>query len=151
VDIRLPHTWDHIRQIRSRVAEALKDTDSSLRSAAVMVTSELVENAVKYGEEVPAARHISVSLAMGSNSIVIQVKNGSADANAVDALARRVDEIMSAPDKSVLYLTRLEELLSNPIETGKLGLYRIAFEGQFDIHFSYTNQVVTMMATRNFR
>jgi hypothetical protein len=133
------------------VNEALKNADPSLRSAAVMVTSELVENAVKYGEEVPAARQITVALETGQSAIVIQVTNGSADLRAVDALARRVDEIMSAPDKSVLYLARLEELLSEPTETGKLGLYRIAFEGQFDIQFSYANQVVTMTATRNYQ
>lgn len=151
LDIRLPHTWDHIRQIRNRVAEELKTADSSLRCAAVMVTSELVENAVKYGEEVPALPQISVSLTVGPNAIVVEVKNGSADPSAVDALARRVDEIMRAPDKSVLYLARLEELLARPTETGKLGLYRIAFEGEFDIRFSYVDQVVTMTATRNYQ
>jgi hypothetical protein len=151
VNVSLPHTWDHIRQIRNRVSEALEHADPSLRAAAVMVTSELVENAVKYGEAVPAARQITVSLATGPSAIVIKVANGSADANAVGALARRVDEIMSAPDKSVLYLTRLEELMAEPTETGRLGLYRIAFEGQFDIHFNYANQVVTMTATRNYQ
>ena len=150
VSVSLPHTWDHIRQIRGRVAEALKDADESLRSATVMVTSELLENAVKYGEAVPTARNISVSLKVTETSIVIRVTNGSADAGAVATLARRVDEIMSAPDKSVLYFARLEELMSEPTETGKLGLYRIAFEGRFDIRLSYKNQVVTMIATRDY-
>jgi hypothetical protein len=151
VNISLPHTWDHIRQIRGTVGEALKDAEPSLRAAAIMVTSELVENAVKYGEGVPAAPQISVSLEMGTSAIVIKVMNGSADPSAVDVLARRVDEIMSAPDKSALYMARLEELLAEPTETGRLGLYRIAFEGEFDIDFRYANQVVTMTATRNYQ
>lgn len=150
VHISLPHTWDHIRQIRNRVGEALKDADPSLRSAVVMVTSELVENAVKYGENVRAAPQIDVALEMGPEAIVIHVRNGSTDERAVDTLKERVDEIMSAPDKSVLYLARLEELMADPTETGRLGLYRIAFEGEFDIAFSYGDQVVTMTATRNY-
>jgi len=148
VNVSLPHTWDHIRQIRGRVAEVLKEAESSLRSAAVMVTSELVENAVKYGEAVPAAQKISVALTVNETSIIIKVTNGSPDASGVATLAQRVDEIMSAPDKSVLYFTRLEELMADPTETGKLGLYRIAFEGEFDIQLSYRDQVVSMTATR---
>jgi hypothetical protein len=150
VSVSLPHTWDHIRQIRGRVGEALKEADSSLRTAAVMVTSELVENAVKYGEAVPAAQKITVGLTVTETAIIIKVTNGSADASAVAALGRRVDEIMSAPDKSALYFARLEELMAEPTESGKLGLYRIAFEGQFDMHLTYRDQVVTMTATRNY-
>jgi hypothetical protein len=151
LSVSLPHTWDHIRQIRSRVGEALQNAEPALRSAAIMVTSELMENAVKYGEEVPNAKQITVTLETSASAIVITVSNGSSDARAVDALARRVDEIMSAPDKSVLYLARLEELLADPTEMGKLGLYRIAFEGEFDICFSYENQVVTMIASRPYQ
>lgn len=150
VSISLPHTWDHIRQMRGRVADALKDADESLRTATVMVTSELLENAVKYGEEVPAAKQIRVSLTVTEDSIIVKVINGSTDANGVAALARRVDEIMSAPDKSVLYFDRLEQLMSDPTESGKLGLYRIAFEGQFDIQLHYQHQVVAMTATRKY-
>lgn len=148
VNVSLPHTWDHVRQIRGRVAEVLKEADSSLRSAAVMVTSELVENAVKYGEAVPAAPRISVALTVNETAIIVKVTNGSPDSSAVAELGRRVDEIMSAPDKSVLYLARLEELMSAPTEAGKLGLYRIAFEGEFDLQLTYREQVVTMTATR---
>lgn len=151
VTVCLPHTWDHIRQIRRTVSEALKDAESSLRSAAVMVTSELLENAVKYGEAVPAGTQISVTLTVGPSAIVIEVKNGCADPNSIVALSRRVDEIVRAPDKSELYFARLEELMSHPTESGKLGLYRIAFEGEFEIRLSYENQVVTMTAVRNYQ
>lgn len=151
VSVSLPHTWDHIRQIRGRVSEALKEAPPDLRSAAVMVTSELVENAVKYGEAVPEAPKITAQLLVTESSIIIKVTNGSADPSAVAALSRRVDEIMSAPDKSVLYLARLEEMMSEPTESGKLGLYRIAFEGQFDMQLSYRDQVVTMTATRKIQ
>lgn len=151
VNASLPHTWDHIRKIRKSVGEALKNSDPSLRMAAMMVTSELVENAVKYGEEVAAAPHINVALTVQRDQLVISVSNGSADLSGIKELQRRVEEIVHAPDKSTLYMARLEELLAEPTETGKLGLYRIAFEGQFDMHFQYVEQVVTITATRKYQ
>lgn len=151
VNSSLPHTWDHIRKIRKQVGDALQDSDPNLRSAAMMVTSELVENAVKYGEEVPAAPHISLSMTVNGEQLVIVVTNGCADLSGVRELQKRIDEITAAPDKSTLYMARLEELLADPSESGKLGLYRIAFEGQFEIDFRYTDQVVSITATRLYQ
>lgn len=148
VSSSLPHTWDHIRTIRKQVGEALKDSDPNLCSAAMMVVSELMENAVKYGEGVPAAPNISLSLSMGTNKLMIAVRNGCGDATAVKALEQRIREIAEAPDKSALYMERLEQLLADPLDTGKLGLYRIAFEGEFDLQFDYADRVVTIVATR---
>jgi len=148
VSSSLPHTWDHIRTIRKQVGEALKDSDPNLCSAAMMVVSELMENAVKYGEGVPSAPNISLSLSMGANKLVISVRNGCGDAPAVKALEQRIREIAEAPDKSALYMERLEQLLADPLDTGKLGLYRIAFEGEFDLQFDYADKVVTIIATR---
>jgi hypothetical protein len=151
INMSLPHTWDHIRKIRKSVGEALEDRDPALRSAAMMVTSELVENAIKYGQDVPAAPQISLVLSFDHDELRIAVSNGSTDLVGVGELERRVEEIVRAPDKATLYMTRLEELLAQPLESGKLGLYRIAFEGQFDLLFNYANDVVTITATRDCR
>ena len=148
MELSLPHTWDHIRRIRKDVGEMLKDSAPSLRSAAMMVTSELVENAIKYGEDVPAATQISLSVKCDPEQLRISVSNGSTDRAGIVELERRIDEIMRATDRSTLYLARLEELLAEPTESGKLGLYRIAFEGEFDLLFSYADNVVTITATR---
>lgn len=151
VNSSLPHTWDHIRKIRKQVGDALHDSDPNLRSAAMMVTSELVENAVKYGEEVPAAPQISLSLTVRGEQLVINVTNGCADQSGIRELETRIREINEAPDKSTLYMARLEALLADSSESGKLGLYRIAFEGQFDLDFRYTDQVVSITATRLYK
>ena len=144
----LPHTWDHIRKIRHQVGEALKDGDPGMCSAAMMVASELVENAVKYGEAVPAARNISMSVALSEDKLQISVRNGCRDAAGVKELHRRIREISEAADKAALYMARLEQLMADPLDSGKLGLYRVAFEGQFEMHFDYADQVVTIIATR---
>jgi len=147
----LPHAWDQIRKIRKNVGDALSGYDSSLRAAATMVTSELIENAVKYGEEVPAASHILLSMSMEGGRLVISVSNGCADGPGVRQLEGRIREIAEAEDKAALYMARLEQLLAEPTESGKLGLYRIAFEGEFDLQFSYVDNVVRITATRSFQ
>ena len=147
----LPHAWDQIRKIRKNVTDALAGFDRGLCAAATMVTSELIENAVKYGEEVPAASHIKLSMSMDAEKLVIAVTNGCADLAGVRELERRIQEICEAPDKSTLYMARLEQLLAEPTESGRLGLYRIAFEGEFDLHFTYRENVVSITATRSLR
>ena len=114
----------------------------------MMTASELVENAVKYGEDVPAARCISFALTVDDETIRIEVSNGSTDKDGVRNLQSRVNEIARTPDKAALYVARLEKLLIEPAENGNLGLYRIAFEGQFDLACRYVDEVVTVTATR---
>jgi hypothetical protein len=148
LETTLPHAWQHIRAIRKSVGDALAEADPGFRTAAAMVASELVENAVKYGEAVPAAPGIHFALLEAGGQLRIEVSNGCTDGDGVHELQARVKEIARAPDKAALYMARLEALLARPDESGKLGLYRIAFEGKFDLQWSYRNAVVTMTATR---
>jgi hypothetical protein len=87
---------------------------------------------------------MDASPAMLSMSVV----NGSTNAAGVAELERRVQELRAAEDKQALYLARLEQLLADADESGKLGIYRIGFEGGFDLQLEYTNDVVTVTATR---
>jgi hypothetical protein len=141
--------WPNVRKIRQEVGTVLEACSSGLRGAAVMTASELVENAIKYGESVPAAPSVTFSLQAGPGRLRIRVANGSTNAVGVAELARRVNELSHATDKQALYLARLEQLLAHAGETGKLGVYRIGFEGGFDLECDYTNSVVTVTATRD--
>jgi hypothetical protein len=140
--------WPNVREIRHRVGSALADCPPQLRSAAIMTSSELVENAIKYGESVPAARTVTFLLEATPELLSIRVVNGSTNTQGVAELERRVQEVRRAEDKRALYMTRLEELLADADETGKLGIYRIGFEGGFDLALDYMDQVVTVTATR---
>src|SRR5262245_48986145 len=105
--------WPNVREIRQRVGTALEDCPSHLRSAAVMTASELVENAIKYGESVPGAKTVTFMLEANSESIFIRVVNGSTNTLGVAELQRRVQELRQAADKQALYLARLEQLLAD--------------------------------------
>jgi len=141
--------WPNVRKIRQEVSAVLASCAARLRDAAVMTASELVENAIKYGESVPAAPSVTFSLEADPEKLRIRVVNGSTNGAGVAELARRVNELGRATDKQALYMARLEELLANAEESGKLGVYRIGFEGGFDLACDYTNNVVTVTATRN--
>jgi hypothetical protein len=148
IDVSLPHAWNYIRDIRKRVGEVFGESGSELRSASMMVASELIENAVKYGADVASAPNIRLSCCFDGDEMRIVVSNGSTDTEAVRTLHERVKQITDTPDKEALYIARLEELLADPTDSGKLGLYRIAFEGRFELSVAYVESVVTVTATR---
>jgi hypothetical protein len=141
--------WPNVRKIRQQVGSALEACRQELRSAAMMTASELVENAIKYGENVPAAPTVSFSLEASAEQLIIRVINGSTNVAGVGELERRVNELARATNKQTLYLARLEQLLAHQDESGKLGIYRIGFEGGFELALDYRNDVVTVTATRN--
>ena len=148
LQLTLAPMWPNVREIRRRVGMTMEQCPAQLRSAAVMTSSELVENAIKYGESVPGAKTVTFLLEATPEVLRIRVVNGSTNALGVAELARRVDELRRADDKQALYLARLEELLARADESGKLGIYRIGFEGGFELDLDYTNDVVTVTATR---
>ena len=140
--------WLNVRRIRHEVGNLLESCSPDLRSSAMMTASELVENAIKYGEGVPASENVSFHLEASDEGIRIEVANGSTNKQGVCELERRIREITTVEDKQALYVARLSELLSHPGDSGKLGIYRIGFEGGFDLRVDYTDHVVTVTATR---
>ncbi|NUP09834.1 MAG: hypothetical protein HOW73_27625 [Polyangiaceae bacterium] len=151
LELKVPLLWAHVRDVRTAINGALVGSSYSLRQAAEMTASELIENAIKYGEPVSGAECAGVTLASDDDLIVITVVNGSTNDEGVHDLMSRVDQIAKSSDRDALYLARLQELISNPAESGKLGLYRIGFEGGFDLSCTWENQIVTMVAKRGTR
>jgi anti-sigma regulatory factor (Ser/Thr protein kinase) len=140
--------WHLVRQVRLEVGEALASFSADLRTAAMIAASELLENAIKYGESLPQAPAIEFSMVTRRERLCIRTVNGCTNLAGVRELAARVNEVSSTPDRASLYQARLEYLLTHPGDSGKLGLYRIGFEAEFDLESSYQNEVVTVTATR---
>src|SRR5262245_17573218 len=97
LQLSLEPTWPNVREIRRRVDIALEACPSQLRSAAIMTSSELVENAIKYGESVPAARTVTFMLEATTEEVFIRVVNGSKNPGGVAELQRRVQELRGSP------------------------------------------------------
>ncbi len=145
----IPMAWHHIRDARALVVEALADASADLRDATGMAISELLENAMKYGESVPGMAGASYTLAVSDDVIRIEVKNGVGATETLDQLRARIDAMAAAEDKEALYVERLQEILENPAVGGRLGLFRIACEGGFDLACTFEAPVVTVIATRS--
>ena len=140
--------WSRVRDIRREVGARLASTPEELRRATMMTASELMENAIKYGESVPAAPRIEFTMTSDGGEVRIVVVNGTTDVAAVGELRHRVSELARAEDKTALYVSRLQQLLANSAESGKLGIYRIGSEGGFDLECEYADSVVTVVAVR---
>jgi hypothetical protein len=148
LNLNIPVAWHHIRVVREAIKEELSGQSESTRRAAMMAGSELLENALKYGVRVPDMENITFMLEANQENIAIEVSNGVTDVSKIQDLQQNIERIAQANDKEALYLDRLRELLLNPNEYGKLGLYRIAFEGKFSMSFQYTAQILRVKAQR---
>lgn len=143
--------WSELADIRRQVALALGGLGDAVREAAVMVVSELVENAIKYGESVPQARGIEVSVVREPARLSVTVASGTRDAEAARRLRCYTEALATSPDKLGLYVARLQSLADAPELHSRLGLYRIGLEGAFDLRCSHEDGVLRMTATRNLK
>ncbi|WP_394830669.1 hypothetical protein LVJ94_29595 [Pendulispora rubella] len=148
VALEIPHLWKFVSHARAEVERALTTFTPSVRAATVMTASELIENAMKYGEEVPGLLTIHLRLQADTDRITIEVANGALTRERVHQLEERLDEIAASTNREELYMNRIRTLLENPAEKGGLGLYRIGFEGGFDLTCTFTDSIVTVTAVR---
>ena len=149
LDMPLRTMWSEVQDVRDKVESLLADLSPEAREATVMTASELVENAIKYGEGVPAAPHATVSLYREGDVVRVVVRNGAASESAARDLQAHVTRLASATDLTALYLDRLRELMTSPGGASRLGIYRIGCEGGFDLACDYADRVVTVTATRD--
>lgn len=144
--------WSQVQEVRQLVDSLLSGLPADLRTATMMTASELVENAVKYGESVPGAPQATLALSHADDRIEIVVRNGVVDEASIAELDKHIARVAAASDRSALYVERLKELMLSPSGgTSRLGIYRIGCEGGFDLSCSYADSVVTVTATRNSR
>jgi anti-sigma regulatory factor (Ser/Thr protein kinase) len=149
IEIEVPIVWEYVRKVRQQVDAALAHLDEDSRSAAVMVASELLENAIKYGTAVPALGRTRVTLSYSPQQIEIRVENGLVDAASYERVHAMVESMRDDAVCEKLYLARIQQLIDNPFQKNQLGLYRIGYEGKFSLSCSLENQVLCMTARRN--
>lgn len=146
--LEIPATWQFVRNVRRLVEEVLADQPEPVRYAAAMVATELVGNAIKYGEQTPTAPNAKFSISVSNSQVLIEVTNGLKSQERLHEVQRRVEQMTQSQNREQFYLKRLQELLSGSSHGSQLGLYRIGYEGDFNLSFSYDNQVLTVRATR---
>lgn len=145
IDMDIQKNWKFVRTIKSSVENVLEHYPKELRYAAGMAASELVGNAIKYSE--PTANTPShLTCRIDHTQLVIEVSNPVLSERMVEEVQKRIDLAHSNHGEQV-FLGRLHEILAGS-HGGQLGLYRICYEGSFDLSCKYADHVLTITAVR---
>lgn len=148
IELSIPVIWHYTSEVRQAVDTVMQGHAGPLRQATQMVASELVENALKYGQATPEIQQIRFSLWLNEQEIVIEVTNGVCDRAALAEFEARIATIKQSDDKEELLLSRMQEIFARPTFESQLGLYRIASEGGFQLEYNYNVSALTVRATR---
>ncbi len=147
IKVSIEPTWNIVLNINDRIDEVMPDAGGEVVDSLRMVSTELVENAVKYGEPVPGMAGIEYELVVEENEIFIRVDNGVVNQLNVEQVKKCIDKIKKSEDRFKLYTNRLIELMESPkLGESQLGLFRIAYEGKCELSYSYQEQILTVKA-----
>lgn len=143
--------WSFISEAKDKIKEIMKGYDAGLVNFTQMATSELMENAIKYGISVEELAHVSLEFQLKEKSITITVKNGVRDDEHLKTFKEIISRIYSSENKEALYIQRLQEIMQNPdTNISHLGLYRIVSEAKFDINYLISNNILETTIIRNY-
>ena len=133
--------WDEIEVVRDKTVAFCREQGliDEVTDAVAMVTSELLENANKYGTTTAEHPEIEVRLTCRSSSVTVEVRHDTAPGSAAHLLRldRMIQWIRSYQDPFQAYLERLREVSTQSLEHREscMGLVRIAYEGRSIVDF----------------
>ena len=149
IQVSIEPAWSTVKNINDQIIDLLPGKGQMIVDSVRMVTTELIENAVKYCEPTPDMPDIEFELKIRSNIVTIRVVNGVKTVKNADAVQNNIDKIRNSDDHAALYMNRLTELMENPLPgESQLGLYRIAYEGKFSLDYEFENNILTIIAER---
>lgn len=144
-------SWGLVKEVRDRVEALVADKGKEIAYASKMTSSELIENALKYGRSGENGDGITFSVHMHDDRIEIVVSNRVELQSDIESAMRHIRQINASSNAQELYRNRLHELMAGS-KSGKtqLGLYRIAYEGAFGLSCACTDKMLTITATRKY-
>jgi hypothetical protein len=152
IDLTVRNEWKNIDLLRTSVQNCFIAVFADLDGchAIAMVTGELLENALKYGDWTSADRAMFRLRVQGNaQTIEVSVQNPlkQDDPNAV-ALMNALEWIASFPKPEQAYRARMLQIAQDDAEASpsRLGLVRIAFEGNCKLSAKIEKGTVTVVA-----
>jgi hypothetical protein len=133
--------WEEIDSLGTRCLDFLQreGVDPDAGNALAMVVCELAENATKYGHFNGDSEIVKVSLAVERSFVTVTVSNPVADSetDSLEILDNTIQWIRGFHDPFQAYLERLRDVSTQSLfsNESKLGLVRIAYEGQSTLDF----------------
>jgi len=152
IDLPVRNEWKNVDLLRTSVqncfAALFREIDGS--HAVSMVTGELLENAMKYGEWCEAEdcdRTMHLSIQGNAERAIVRVKSPIIpDSENVRRLFATLEWIRSFGDPQDAYRARLKMIADGEVASGQLGLVRVAYEGGGIIDAKIEGQTVTVTA-----
>jgi anti-sigma regulatory factor (Ser/Thr protein kinase) len=149
----LTPSWEIVENIHNEISKMIKElnlTDSA-GEALVMAATELVENAVKYGNSLAVCEKIELNTILVDNKqIRISVRNGIMGEHDLENIRKIIIQIRQTNNLEILYKNKLTELLENPdLKRAQLGLYRLAYEGGMQLDYEYADNIIQVTATKS--
>lgn len=151
LDVELQPDWRNVTRASEAAALLVLGTygNNDLRDAIAMISSELLENALKYADP---QKLIRMTIADDSVSIVVAVTNAVVQPEEVARLATRLEWLRQQPDPATAWAEALMLATASP-STGDrpgLGILRIAYEGCSRVDFDISEPgTLTVRASMN--
>jgi hypothetical protein len=143
--MQLKPLWNELEKLRDKTINFLEGRKFSndIINAICMVASELVENAIKYGNFKRKSEMISLAIDIEKRNIIIEVKNriNGTEEHHLKNLDETIQWIRGYQNPFEAYVEKLKEVSVKELDQGEsgLGLVRIAYEGQSILDF-YVNE-----------
>jgi hypothetical protein len=141
LQLSLRPVWEEIDALGGRCTDFLKaeGLDPDAQNALAMVACELAENATKYGHFQGDKERVKVSLEVETAHVTVTATNPvtPAEADSLEVLDHTIQWIRGFQDPFQAYLERLRDVSSQGLDSveSRLGLVRIAYEGQSTLDF----------------
>ncbi len=153
IDMTVRNEWRNVDLLRTSVQNCFTAVFADVDGchAIAMVTGELLENALKYGDWLGGDRAMFRLRVHGTknNVVTVSVQNPlkENDTNA-SALITAIEWINSFPKPEAAYRARMMQIAQSEEEAApsRLGLVRIAFEGNCRLSARVDNGMVTVTA-----
>lgn len=154
IDMTVRNEWRNVDLLRTSVQNCFTAVFADVDGchAIAMVTGELLENALKYGDWVSGDRAMfRLRVRGGANNVVeVSVQNplNENDSNAIN-LQKAIEEINSYPKPEQAYRARMLQIAQSEEDAApsRLGLVRIAFEGNCKLAARVEHGTVTVTAS----
>jgi hypothetical protein len=153
IDLTVRSEWKNVDLLRTSVQNCFLAVFADLDGchAIAMVTGELLENALKYGDWSDDARALfRLRVAGGTDKIAVSVQNPlNADDKHAQNLLSTIEWISSFPRPEAAYRARMLQIAQDDGDASpsRLGLVRIAFEGNCRLSAKVENRNVMVTAT----
>jgi hypothetical protein len=129
VQLRFKPLWLYVDAVREFCGFFARTTfdDEGLGQRVGLIVHELIENAVRYGDE----QELEVRLERAKHEVIISVVNTTSDERATKL--RRIFDDLAALPPATAYARALEHASSLPTTESGLGLPRIRYEGNVEL------------------